>query len=67
MTRLPRDWRPLSPGFYVDGAGTVHVVVSEILDLFQLEDTEANREAIARMLEYHGRALLPHAEFTRED
>lgn len=41
------DMRKLAPGFYDDGAGTIHVDVPELLRELNLPDTPAGRAVAA--------------------
>lgn len=57
MSGHPADWHQLAPGAYSDDAGTLHLVIPEMLEGAGYADTPANRallEKAARGLAVEG-------------
>lgn len=65
----PRDtldkW--LAPGVWLDVEGNVHFSVPDFLDLFGLEDTEANRAAVIHFISKISLAARPDAPVIYRD
>ena len=63
---MPRLWpgvgvvEQVAPGLYVDNVGNLHLEVGQLLQFLQVEDTPANRAAIAKhIMGESQRALVP--------
>lgn len=58
------DWRWLSPGAYVDEAGTLHFVIPEMLQELGVPDTPQTREELIQHARQFIREEPPKAEIT---
>jgi len=57
----------IAPGAYDDGAGGLHIVVSEMLDDIGLPDTRENRELLLQTLVARLRSQWTHTKIVLKD